>query len=132
MLVTVPPLAPTATLEKMTQVLFEVFNVPSMVVATHATLALIAAGRTTGMVLDSGYDFTKVVPIVEQKILNHAISISHLAGTHLSDYLAKLLAEKGTALTTTDERASVNTMKEQLGYVASDAAIEKVDATQSL
>ena len=129
-LVTVAPLTSKAISEKLTQILFESFNVPSAVIATQATLTLIAAGRTTGVVVDSGYAVTQVVPIVEQKVLSQAVDRSHLAGAQLSDYLIKLLSEKGMYFTTADERASVNAMKEQLGYVASEATTEKADAKQ--
>ena len=126
--ITVAALYNKASLEKLTQILFESFNVPSAVIATQATLTLIAAGRTTGVVVDSGYAVTQVVPIVEQKVLSQAVGRLLVAGNHLSDFLIKLLPEKGMYCTTADERASVNTMKEQLGYVALDVEQAKVEA----
>ena len=57
-LMTEAPLNPKANREKITQIMFESFNVPNFYVMMSAPLALYASGVTTGTVVDVGYGYT--------------------------------------------------------------------------
>ena len=120
-LLTEAPLNPIANRERMTEIMFEIFNCFAMNIQIQAILALYSSGRTTGCVVDSGDGVTHIVPIYEGFSFPHAIFRLDLAGRDLTHRFVSTLKEHGNEfLMTSSGFEIVREMKEKVTYVAYD------------
>eukprot|EP01083_Nonionella_stella_P022943 63413_1 len=141
---------PQINSEKMTQIVFETFNVPAYFTNPGAVLSLYASGRTTGVVVESGHSVTHVVPIYEGYPLRDKFKTMNIAGNYITDYMEYLLAKKGHSLSEkkkicqyslseylvpisiSEKRMICRDIKEKLSFVAMDYDHELKKATESV
>jgi len=116
-LLTETPLNPTTDREMMSEIMFEKFQTPALCVAIQSVLAMYAAARTSGLVLDCGEGVTHSVPVYQGFTLHSSIRRLDLAGCDVTDRLVELLAIQGHNFTSPLYRDIICDMKENLGYV---------------
>lgn len=119
-LITEAPRNPKPNREKMTEIMFEQFNVQNFYVAIQAVMSLYAAGRSTGLVVDSGDGVTHTVPVFEGYSIPSAIERMEIAGREITQYTQKLLLEINESFTSSAEMEIVKNIKEELSFVAQD------------
>jgi len=119
------PMNPKKTREKMTEILFETFNVPNFYISIQAVLPLYVSGRITGIVLDSGQNATHVVPIYEGYNLPHLITKINFGGSNMTSDLKKMLEENFINFSSLAKKEILQDIKEKLCYVALDYETEK-------
>ena len=121
-LLTEAPLQPKENREKMAEIMFENFQVRNFYVAIQAVMSLYSAGRTTGLVVDSGDGVSHTVPVYEGFSIPHAIKRMDIAGRVITKYVQSLVQEHlGKAMTSSSEWDVVRKIKEDLCFVCPKA-----------
>ncbi|KYR00978.1 actin-like protein 6A [Tieghemostelium lacteum] len=80
--------------EKVSEIMFEKYQVPALFISKNAVLSSFASCKATSLVLDSGGGMTSVVPVHEGYVLKNAIVKSNLAGNRLTEEYYKILNQK--------------------------------------
>ena len=132
-MLTEAPRNPKANREKMTQLMFETFQVQGLYVAIQAVLSLYSNGRTTGLVCDSGDGVTHTVPVYEGFSIPHAVKKNFIAGRAITDHLVNLLQADNISETGGKSAWAqiVRTIKEDCCYVAINPEDDKKKASES-
>ena len=116
--------------ERALQMQFETFGVAAAHLSLEAVLAMHAAGRQNGVVVDSGMA-TCAVPVVGGRALRHAIKSTDLGGAELTDWIALEMAQNGYSDAANKDcwRGICRDMKEKMTAVALDfdAAVRSHD-----
>ena len=101
-LFTEPPLNAPENREQMAEILFETFNIPGLHIAVQAVLALASSWTNekvktrdlTGLVVDSGYGSTHIVPVVDGHVLSSSIEQINIGGRDVTAYVQDLMRER--------------------------------------
>ena len=118
-LVTETPLSSKENRAKMSELLFEKFNVEKCHIANSSMLGLFSYGKTSGIVLDSGFNITSTVPIYEGFPLQYASMKINIGGEDLSLKLLDLIKNKiDNSYKLIKGRLLADDIKEQNGYIS--------------
>uniref|UniRef100_A0A8C9SQ59 Actin-like protein 6A n=1 Tax=Scleropages formosus TaxID=113540 RepID=A0A8C9SQ59_SCLFO len=79
--------------EKLTELMFEHYNIPAFFLCKTAVLSSFANGRSTGVVLDSGATHTTAIPVHDGYVLQQCIVKSPLAGDFMTMQCRELFQE---------------------------------------
>ncbi|KAL5802065.1 hypothetical protein ACOSQ4_030370 [Xanthoceras sorbifolium] len=110
------------------QVLFDI-NVPAVCALNQATLALYAARRTSGIVVNIGFQVTSVVPILNGKVMRKVgVEFIGLGALKVTGFLRSLLQQNNIKF---ESLYTVRSLKEKLCYVAADYKTELLRNTQA-
>ena len=117
-LITESPRTSRENREKLTEILFETFNVKRLHIANSSMLGLFSYGKTSGLIVDSGFNITSIVPVYEGYPLSHASIRINIGGEDLSKNLLSMIQNN------LDEnyidikgRILADDIKEKLGYL---------------
>ena len=119
-LLTETPMNPKENTEKMTQLMFETFNVLGLYIAIEPVLSLYSIGKYSGISSDFGENISYFVPVFYGSTLPHAIIRLNLAGKDLNEFMLRLLIETGQRFSTTAEKEIIKIIKEKSCYIALD------------
>jgi len=125
--------------EKITEILFEKFNIPFLYFGVPQTMSLYSLGKTSGFGIDIGHATTTGVPVIEGiALLNGRSDLDRtffglpIGGLDLSEYLTKMLLDSNIRINTTAEKECIDQAKRKFTYVATDFAKEmkKIETDQ--
>ncbi|KAL3821174.1 hypothetical protein ACJIZ3_007079 [Penstemon smallii] len=104
-------------------------NVPSVCAINQATLALFAARRTSGIVVNVGFHQTSVVPILHGKVMHKVgVEVVGMGALKLTGFLRDRMQQNNINV---DSLYTVRTLKENLCYVALDYEAELSKDTEA-
>jgi len=129
--ITEAALNPLENRQKMAQSLFETHGFGAVLFETQALLSLMAEGKDTGLVFDSGDGVSHMIPVISGYIPHHAIQRLNLAGRHVTRYLVKLLNQRGYALNSSADFETVREIKENTCFVSYDPVKDKKLANET-
>ena len=119
-LITEVPSNPKEYKEKISQIMFEKFNVPGLYIAYKGVLSLLSAGKSSGIIVDLGDKFSNFTPVFDSYLIKDAIFRQNLGGKDLTEYMIKALLPEGYIFFTKSSRLIADKIKVKACYVALD------------
>jgi actin-related protein len=125
--------APTEQRVKMLQIMCETFQFPGVYLHTTPALALIAVGKRSGCVIDSGFGTTQIAPVNAGVVIRDHVRQLDIAGKELTFFGMHLLQQEGITFPSSYQAGVAHTesVKEHVCYLAMDYDVETTKCTQS-
>eukprot|EP01091_Cochliopodium_minus_P014869 TRINITY_DN5141_c0_g1_i2.p1 TRINITY_DN5141_c0_g1~~TRINITY_DN5141_c0_g1_i2.p1 ORF type:complete len:297 (-),score=45.59 TRINITY_DN5141_c0_g1_i2:35-925(-) len=101
---------------KMVEILFETFLSPAIDICPAPILAHYSLGD--GAIVDIGHSYTQVCCFYEKKLMRQSAKKIRFGGKDLTNYLTKILSERGYSFRCPSETKIVEEIKEKLAFVA--------------
>jgi len=112
------PLTSTQERAKMIELLFEKFKVPATFAQNKCILSVYASGRCTAICLQIGDGICSSVPVYEGYTVPESIFRVNFGGGDITNYLMRMLNERGHSFSSATESQLVRELKETHGFVA--------------
>ena len=106
--------------ERVAQIMFETYNVPTFYLGNEAVLSAYFAGKVNALVVDSGYDCSYVVPVFEGYPVAQGVLRFDYGGKDITNYLSSLLVEEGDYSLGPGDVATVEAMKRKHAFASMD------------
>lgn len=113
------------------QIMFELLDVPALLLADQLEMSLYATGFLTGMVVDSGCGLTRVQPFHLGRPIWPTGKTLEFGGQDLSDYLVKSLFKEDSKVNKLFQLQTVDAIKMTKCYVPQNL-VEALDYRQNL
>ena len=110
--------------EKMIQVMFETFNVPSFYLSSQPLLSLYSFARLTGLVAEIGAGVSQFAPVSNCKGIDAGYMKNMIGGSDIDNYLEQSLKEcdfiKDNSILDYEKQQMIRDIKEKHCYVSLD------------
>lgn len=108
---------PKSNREKMIQIMFETFHVPSYYTEIDAILSFYSSDCSDGIVLDVGNSVSKIIPFHDYEVIKPAVNRMNIGGQDVTEYLQDLLYQRNYRMTTSAQKDMTCDMKEKICFV---------------
>lgn len=126
----VKPLAPRADFEKTAQIMFETFDIPSLLLLPQDLLAVLSAGKSTAVVVDAGLGAATVSVLYNMtRPAGDCILNNNVAGAAITATLQLLITKSHPAQAGDFKTDIVKDIKHKLCYIAQNYEAELAEKT---
>lgn len=106
--------------EKMAQIMFETFNVPSLYLAYSIDLSFYSSFKGSGLFIDLGANSTQISAFLDYVPIPYKFERLYYGGNAITDYLFDLFHRNSKMFYNDKNKSSVEDIKEKACYVALD------------